>query len=196
MPGGAPGRLADEDAVHRCGGLEARCRVDDVARGHALARFRTRTECDQRLARIHRDPHLKLLFLLAHPVADRERGSHGSLGVVLVGDWRAEERHDRIADELLDSAAEELELGAQACVVRTEQRSHVLGIHVLRARREADEIGEQDRHDLPLLTRLGGRRLAEAAAARQAESCVVRVLSAALSASDHRLRVRRSRHQF
>ena len=37
--------------------------------------------------------------------------TNGALGVVLVGDWRAEDRDDRIADELLDRAAEALDLG-------------------------------------------------------------------------------------
>ena len=50
----------------------------------------------------------------ASDVANRERGAHGSLGVVLVCDRRAEDGHDRVADELLDGASEALELGADA----------------------------------------------------------------------------------
>jgi hypothetical protein len=41
---------------------------------------------------------------------------------------RAEEGHDRIADELLDGAAVALELGANALVVRPQDRLDVLGI--------------------------------------------------------------------
>ena len=50
--------------------------------------------------------------------ADRERGAHGALRVVLVCCRRAEEGHHRIADELLDRAAAALELGRGAVVIR------------------------------------------------------------------------------
>src|SRR5439155_12678325 len=52
---GAVGRLANEDAVDRGGGLQASCRVDHVAGGHALTLRRPRAESDQRLARVDRD---------------------------------------------------------------------------------------------------------------------------------------------
>ena len=71
---------------------------------------------DERLS--GRDPDPKLEPLLEREVADRERRAHGALGVVLVGRRRAEERHDRVADELLDRAAVSLELGADALVIR------------------------------------------------------------------------------
>ena len=38
-------------------------------------------------------------------VDELERGAHGALGVVLVGDRRAPDGHHRVADELLDRAA-------------------------------------------------------------------------------------------
>ena len=134
------GLLADEDAVQRRSRLQARGRVDDVAGRHRLALARPRAERDQRLARVHRDPHLQLLALLARPVADRERRPHRALRVVLVRDRRAEERHHRVADELLDRAAEALELRTKMGVVRREQRAHVLGVEPLRPRREPDEV--------------------------------------------------------
>ena len=68
-------------------------------------------------------------------------------------DRRAEERHDRVADELLDSSSVALELGAQPLVVRPQDRLDVLGIQRLGARGEADEVGEQHRHDLALAAR-------------------------------------------
>ena len=108
--------------------LQPRGGVDDVARGHALARLGPRVERDERLAGRDADADLELA-LLRERVADRERGADGSLGVVLVRDRRAEDRHHRVADELLDRAAEALELGANARVVGLEQRAHVLGVH-------------------------------------------------------------------
>ena len=108
-------RLVDEHAVDRRGALQAGCRVDDVARGHAFAGARLRVEPHERLTR--RDPHAKLELVLERELPDRERGAHGSLGVVLVRDGSAEQRHHRVADELLDGAAVVLELGAKALVV-------------------------------------------------------------------------------
>jgi hypothetical protein len=70
-----------------------------------------------------------------------------------VAHGRAEERHHGIADELLDRAAEPLELLLQPGVVGSENRGDVLRIHLLGLRREADEIAEERRNDLPLLTR-------------------------------------------
>ena len=52
----------------------------------------------------------ELVALLAAPIADRERGADGPLGIVLVRDRRAEDRHHRVADELLDRAAAALDL--------------------------------------------------------------------------------------
>ncbi len=73
--------------------------------------------------------------------------------VVPESDGRAEDAHDRIADELLDPAAEPLELGPHALVIRREERTHVLGVELLGASREPHEIDEHDRDDAPLLAR-------------------------------------------
>ncbi len=102
------GGLVDEDRVRVGRRLQARGRVDDIPGGHALARFGPGTEGDQRLAGGDADADVQLL--LAERVADRERGPHRPLGVVLVRDWGAEDRHHRVADELLDRPAEALEL--------------------------------------------------------------------------------------
>ena len=42
-----------------------------------------------------------------------ERGAHRALGVVLVGDGRAEQRDERVADDLVDLAAVGLHVGAR-----------------------------------------------------------------------------------
>ena len=67
------------------------------------------SERDERLAGRDRDPHLEVA-LLPDPVSDRERGAYGTLGIVFVGGRRPEERHHRIADELLHGATPLLEL--------------------------------------------------------------------------------------
>jgi hypothetical protein len=127
----APGRLADKHAVHRRRRLQACRRVHDITRRHALTGLGPRAERDQRLARVDGDTELEVGLLLAHPVADRERGPHCALGIVLVRDRGTEERDDRVADELLHRPAVTLELRAQALVVRRQQRTHVLRVHLL-----------------------------------------------------------------
>ena len=79
-------------------------------------------------------------------------------GVVLVRDGRAEHADDGVADELLDRSPVALELVAEPLVIGREDRAHVLGVEALCARRRADEIGEHDRDDLPLLAPRGARR--------------------------------------
>ena len=125
-----------------------RGRVDNVARGHALAGVRARVERDQRLAR--RDPDAELEAFVDCEVADRERCAHRPLGIVLVCGRRAEERHDGVADELLDRPAVALELVPDACVVRAKDRLDVLGVERLRPRGEADEVAEDHGDDLAL----------------------------------------------
>ena len=148
--GRAERRLVDEDAVRRGRRLQPRRGVDDVARGDPLARLGSGAERDERLA--GRDPDADLeLAVRRERVADRERRAHGALGIVLVRDRRAEDGHHRVADELLDGAAEALELGAHARVVGLEEPPHVLGVHRLGARREADEVAEEAGDDLALL---------------------------------------------
>ena len=151
VAGCAPCRLPDQDAVDRCVRLEPRRRVDDVAGDHALALLRPRAERDERLPGVDADTELELGLLVEDPVADRECCSHRALGVVVVRDRGAEHGHHGVADELLDRAPEALELVAQPRMVGPEQRAHLLGIHALGARGEADEVGEEDGDDLALL---------------------------------------------
>ena len=185
VAGPAPRRLADEDAVHRCVGLKPRRSVDDVAGHHALALLRPRTKRHERLPGVDADAELELGLLVEDPVTDRERGAYGALCVVLVRHRRSEDRHHRIADELLYRAAEALELVPQAGVVGAEQRAHLLRIHLLGARREAHEIGEEDGDDLALFEArflLGSQR----PAAGVAESRIRGVLLAAAGAGHAR----------
>ena len=57
---------------------------------------------------------------LERAVAHRQRAAHRALGVVAVGGRRAEDRHDRVADELLHGSAERLELSPDVLVVRAQ----------------------------------------------------------------------------
>ena len=82
---------------------------------------------------------------------DDERRSHGALRVVAVGERRAEDAHHRVADELLDDAAERLDLAAHAVVVRRQDCTNVLGIEPFGSGREPDEVDEDDGDDPPLV---------------------------------------------
>jgi hypothetical protein len=163
------GRLVDEDPVDRSSILETCGCVDDVARGHSLARLGASVQPDERLSRRDGDPHLDIV-LLDRPLTNRKAGANGTLGIVLVGCRRAEERHDRVADELLDGAAVALELGAKALVIRAEERFDVFGIESFSAARKADEVAEDDRDDLALSALGGGHRQALFARSRSPRS--------------------------
>ena len=89
----------------------------------------------------------------------------------------------------LDGATAALEFGADARVVRLEYETHVLGIHLLGARREADEVAEEAGHDLALLSR--GRLRAEGCRALRAEPGVLGVLAAAAGTDLHVRRIGR-----
>jgi len=129
----------------------------------------------------NRDAELQPFVL--GPVPDGERGPHRALGVVAVGDRRAEDAHDGIADELLDAPAVALELSPNAFVVGNEERPHVLRVELLGAGGEPDEIDEQHRDDSPFLPGRGGS--GEGCAAGVAELRPVRVLLSAAWAGEH-----------
>jgi hypothetical protein len=179
--------LVHEDAVYGGRRLEPRGSVDHVARRHSLAFRGTSSEGDQRLPGRDADPDFELPFF-DECVANCEGRTHCSFWVVLVRSRCPEDRHHRVADELLDGPAAALELGPHAAVVRSENPPHVFGVHALDARREPDEIAEEAGDDLALFAR---RSLHfERRCTARAETSIVRVLPAAartdLHGSKHR----------
>ena len=91
------------------------------------------------------------LVQLLDRLQDAEPGPDRALGVVLVCHRCAEDGHDRVPDELLDGAAVALDLLPQAGVVGADAGADVLGVSRFRGRGEADEVAEEDGHDLALL---------------------------------------------
>jgi hypothetical protein len=63
----------------------------------------------------------------------------------------AEDADDCVADELLDEAAEGLDLAPDRVEVRTQERLDVLRVEMLGPRREADQVDEDDADEAPLL---------------------------------------------
>ena len=78
-----------------------------------------------------------------HPFMHLDRGVQGPLRVVLVRHRRAEHRHHRVADEFLEEGIEPLDHRAQGGEQVGLQGTHILGIQLLRDRREAAQVGEQ-----------------------------------------------------
>ena len=91
-----------------------------------------------------------------------EPGAHRALGVVLVRGRRSPDRHDCVADELLDGAAVALDEPAACIEVAREQLAHFLGVARLGERREADEVGEEHGDEAALGDALGRRARARA----------------------------------
>ena len=144
--------------------------IHDVAGSHSLTFQRSRCEHNECLPGVDGNSRPQLFAAVAHPVADRQGRAHRAFWIVLVGDGRAEQRHHRVADELLHRAAETLELPAQVLPIRREQRSHVLWIEPFCLRRKPNEVGEQHGDHLallaPLLDRGNQRRSASVAEPR------------------------------
>ena len=76
-------------------------------------------------------------------------------------DGRAPDGHDRVADELLDGPAVAADDLPRIVEVAREQLARLFWVAGLRERREADQIGEQDRDKPSLgLAATGGARAA------------------------------------
>jgi hypothetical protein len=166
---------AEERLPRRRGLLEACSDIDRVAGDEGLVR-----RCGDDFAGVHADAGLQAVL--------RDRASHLLGGadraqrVVFVRNGDAEDRHHRVADELLDCAPVTLDDPAQVVEVTAHLRAERFGIRRLSQRRRADDIREENGHDLPDLAR---SRSAECRAARVAEPRVVRILAPAARANGH-----------
>jgi hypothetical protein len=127
-----------------------------------------------------------------HRLVDLARRAHGALDVVAVRDRRAEHRHRRVADVLVDAAAAARDRPVDELEEAAEQPVHLLRVALGRELREAREVGEQDRHRTPLAGRasaatrapqLGQKRAATGSAAPQSPQAGSRSLIAAIVAS-------------
>ncbi len=184
----AVGEVSEQDLLRAGCLLEASGDVDRVAGDESLARHRV--ACDD-LARVHAGANreanapvpLELVVQLRLDTLHVRGSTNRSKGVVLVELRQPEDRHDRIADELLDHASVALELGAHRVEVPSHHLAERLRVELFAHGRRALEVREHDRHDLAVLVRGGSRR--ERRPARQAELGDLRVLGTALRADRH-----------
>jgi hypothetical protein len=118
-------------------------------------------------------------------VKDAKPGPDGALGIVLMRERRPEDGHHRVTDELLDRAAVALDLLAQASVVGTDAGANVLRVSRFRGGSEANEIAEEDGHDLALLANRRCRLPGQRRRTERAEGELTRQLFAACGAGRH-----------
>ncbi len=127
--------------------------VHHVAHRRVVAARSERT--DQHLARVdpdpHADRHVKLGSGGVQGLLHAQRGSHGPLCVVFVSHRRTEQGHDGVADDLVDAAAEGLDVDHHLLEAGVDQVLHPLGIVGLRQRSEAHQVGEEHRDDPPFV---------------------------------------------
>ena len=151
--GGRPlGGFADEDRTRRGDRLEPGGRVDEVAGDHSLV---DRPDRDRRFAGENPGPGGDARSERLDRIDDLEAGSHGPLGVILAGDRRTPDSHDRVADELLGGSAVAGDHHAGDLEVPGEGVADVLRVALLGEGGEADEVGEEHR-DMPALGDGGG----------------------------------------
>ena len=169
--GRATRRSADEHGSRLGDGLDPRRGVHEIAGDHALA-----LRADRHGGLAGDDPGPGAKVGCADLVAERrdcghevERRANGSLGVVLGRGRGAPHRHYGIADELLDRPSVEPDQSAAGVEIARQQLAHIFRVARFGERREADQVGEQDRHQPALGRGLlrsgdGGRRRERSAA--------------------------------
>ena len=114
---------------------------------------RRRRPCSRRCAARGSSPKSSL-----EPPLHRERRVERTLRVILLCRGRTEGCHDRVADELLDRPAGVVDLGRHRVVEAVEEGARALRVLRVRELGRADEVGEENGRELPLLARLDGSR--------------------------------------
>ena len=94
----------------------------------------------QHLAGVDADPHLERRWPIvsaasAEGLLHAQGGPHGPLGVVLVGDRRAEQGDDGVAHDLVDLAAEAGDVLGQAVEAAVDEVLDLLRVEPLGQRR-------------------------------------------------------------
>ena len=103
------------------------------------------------LAGVDADADLEPVAQPGDGLPDGERRPKRALGVVVVRLRRAEQRHHRVADVLLDAPAVALDLGRDRAEVRALEVADLFGVAGLGTPGEADEVGEEHAHEPPLV---------------------------------------------
>ena len=97
--------------------------------------------------------------------ADREPGAHRAEGVVLVDRGQSEHGHHCVADELLRTPSEGLQLLGRGVEERAQDLAGALGVQTLPESGGIDEVGEEDGDHLAFLGAERGRHRSPAVGA-------------------------------
>ena len=163
---GGVGVLADEDAAAGRELLQPGGRVDDVTGDDGLPAVAGRGDVDQRLAGRDADPEAQPgrrdPVLPGQHALQFEGGPHAAQRIVLGRDRRAEQRHRRVPDVLLDDTAVLPDDPPYRSEVVVLQRPYLFGVGALRVGGELHDVDEQHADPAPV----GGRLLHGSAAAR------------------------------
>jgi hypothetical protein len=149
--------LVDEHSPGRREVGQAGSHVDSVPDHSETGLLVGRSHHD--LARVHARVHFGegLLRLVrvqtAHVVAQRDRGAHGALGVVLMDERDTKHRHKPVPHHLRNGAAELLDDELEGGHRRAEEAVDLLGIQRRRQARVPGQIGEQNADVLALAAR-------------------------------------------
>jgi hypothetical protein len=184
LPHEPVGRLADQDLPGLRGALETRGGVHGVSGDERLSPARVPGDHlageEARSERERHSPALaELLVQAMQRVPHLLRRAHRPQGVVLVDLRDPEDRHHRVADELLHHAAVALEHHLDLVEAAGDQPAHGLRVQLLSEAGRVGDIREEDGDDLAHL-RIDRRRRGEPGRAPPAEASVRLVLGAAL----------------
>ena len=149
------GTRADKNLAARRSVFEPRRQIYCVAYDRLITSiFGTDLARDNRPA-VDPDMDLKLgsvsAINLGNDFHHFERSPQCALRVVLVPDWRAEQRHDFVADEFVDRAFVLLHNRDERLETGVHQRAHFFRIFFFRQRREPGDVGKDDGDNLRLL---------------------------------------------
>ncbi len=147
----ARGGFGDQDLAGGGGLLEPRRHVGGVAHRRVVHAQVVADRADHDEAGVESHAHLELGAAadagvgaaVAQRTPDGDRRGHRPPRVVLVGQRRAEQRHEAVAEELVDRALVAVDLAHRQLEEAVEQRVHALGPDPLGERRGVGDVAEQ-----------------------------------------------------
>src|SRR5262249_20889187 len=147
------GRLADHDRARLGELLESTRDVRRITDGGVVHPEVVADLADDDETGIHADPDLELLTLprrlagpLSHRALDAERGQYRAACVILPGERRAEERHEAVAEKLVDGALVAVDFAEAHLEEPFQQTVHRFGPEDLGEWRRIGEVAEENRH--------------------------------------------------
>jgi hypothetical protein len=151
--------LRDQHRPRRAERLETRGHVRRVALGRVVHPQVVADPPDHDRAGVEPDAHaqaddavarLEVAPVVSERALNPEGGVHRPARTVLVGDGRAEQRHDAVAPILVDRPLEAMDLGGDPLEAALHDAVDVLGVELLSDRSEASAIREQHGDYAPL----------------------------------------------